>query len=207
MQSNYEIRKKARETLGGGIFKNEWLYAMVICLCEAAIIGILSATMFGAFILSGILTCAVAYYFVNRVRGRVAYDGLSTVIDGAKADPVGSIITGILVSVFTALWTLLFIIPGIVKACAYSMAFYVKNDRPELSAKEAIDESQRLMDGFKMKFFILQLSFIGWYILGALCFGVGILWVNAYTQAANAHFYEQVLAAKTYIVTDYVVGE
>ena len=201
LSSNYEIRAKARATLGGGIFKNEWLYAMVIALIVSAINGVLAVTGIGAFIVSGILMCAMANYFIGRVRGFVPYDGLSAVVDGAKKDLVGALITGILHTVFIALWTCLFIIPGIVKSCSYALTFYIKNDRPELSANDAITESRRMMDGFKMKYFLLQLSFIGWMIVGALCLGVGTFWVQAYIEAANAHFYEEVKAAKAPFTT------
>ena len=196
ISSNSELRAKARATLGGGIFKNEWLYPMLITLCVIAINGVLSSTGIGVLILSGVITCATTNYFIGRVRGYVSHDGFSAVIDGAKKDIAGSIILGILHTLFIILWSLLFIIPGIVKACSYALAFFIKNDRPSLTATEAIKESQRMMNGFKMKYFLLQLSFIGWIIVGLLCFGVGIAWVQAYIDTANAHFYEEVKAAK-----------
>ena len=78
------------------------------------------------------------------------------------------------------------------------MTFYIKNDHPEYTATEAITESRRMMDGHKMDFFLLQLSFIGWWIVGVLCFGIGTLWVQAYNETANAIFYEE-LKAKEYV--------
>ena len=194
--SNHELRAKARATLGEGIFNNEWLYAMLISLCVAVINGALSVTGIGSFIISGIISCAMANYFIGRVRGEVSHDGFSALLRGAQKDIAGSMITGILHTVFILLWSLLFIVPGIVKGCSYALTFYIKNDRPELSATEAITESRRMMDGFKMKYFLLQLSFIGWLIVGILCLGIGTFWVQAYIEAANAHFYEEVKAAK-----------
>ena len=72
----------------------------------------------------------------------------------------------------------------------------VKCDNPGMSANEAITESRRLMDGNKMRLFLLQLSFIGWIFLGAITFGVGTLWVSAYMETALAIFYEDVKASK-----------
>ena len=91
---------------------------------------------------------------------------------------------------------MLFVIPGIIKSCSYALTFYIRADNPSLSATEAITESRRMMDGYKMKYFMLQLSFIGWIIVGALCLGVGTLWVAAYMQTATAVFYEEVKASK-----------
>jgi uncharacterized membrane protein len=88
---------------------------------------------------------------------------------------------------------MLFVIPGIVKSYAYSMSYYVSLDHPEFSSTECIDESQRLMDGHKWELFCLDLSFIGWYILGSLCLGVGILWVYTYHEQARAQFYHELV--------------
>ena len=70
------------------------------------------------------------------------------------------------------------------------MSYYISLDRPDLSANDCITESRRMMDGNKWRLFCLDLSFIGWYIVGSLCFGVGILWVDAYHSMARANFYE-----------------
>ena len=93
---------------------------------------------------------------------------------------------------FIFLWSLLFVIPGIVKMYAYSMAYYIKLDHPDYGWKACIDESRQLMDGHKWEKFVLDLSFLGWIIVGSLCLGVGTLWVTPYMEATNAQFYEYV---------------
>ena len=196
MISNAQIRQKARQVLGGGIFKNEWLYALLVSLVVSVISGALSATFVGTIIVYGILMVASSTYYLGRVRGTVAHDKLGVTIEGVKNDLSGSLITGILYNVFIMLWSMLFVIPGIVKSCSYALTFYIRADNPSLSATEAITESRRMMDGYKMKYFMLQLSFIGWLIVGTLCLGVGTLWVAAYMQTATAVFYEEVKAAK-----------
>lgn len=94
------------------------------------------------------------------------------------------------VFIFTILWTLLLIVPGIIKGLSYSMSYFVLKDCPELSPAEAIKESMRLMNGHKADLFILQLSFIGWAILGSITV-IGFIWVIPYMNTAVAAFYEQ----------------
>ena len=99
-----------------------------------------------------------------------------------------------LTGLFSFLWSLLLVIPGIVKAYAYSMAYYIKLDHPEYTWGQCLDQSQVMMKGYKMTLFIQDLSFIGWYIVGALCFGLGTLWVMPYHHAARSVFYENLKA-------------
>jgi hypothetical protein len=70
------------------------------------------------------------------------------------------------------------------------------NDKPHYTWKQALDESKSLTDGYKMDLFLLDLSFIGWYIVGALCLGIGTLWVEAYHMAAKANFYNAISGYK-----------
>ncbi len=200
MISSSEIKRRALMVLNNQIFSNSWIYALIVCVVYSAVNAAIAATAIGSFLAYGILSCAVANYFSERVRGNICDKNLSAAVDGATKDLAGSLVAGLLCSVFIALWSLLFIIPGIVKSCSYAMTFYIKNDHPEMSGTEAIAESRRMMNGHKMDYFILQLSFIGWYIIGAICFGVGIFWVQAYNATANAVFYEE-LKAKQYVFT------
>ena len=99
-----------------------------------------------------------------------------------------------LMGLFLALWSLLLIIPGIVKAFSYAMTPYILEEHPELSANEAIDHSRAMMKGHKFDLFWLILSFIGWGILCLFTFGIGYLWLTPYMQTAVAAFYEDVKA-------------
>lgn len=95
-------------------------------------------------------------------------------------------------TLFTVLWSLLFIIPGIVKGLSYAMTPFILEEHPEMTASEAIKASQKLMDGHKMDLFILGLTFIGWQILACLTMGIGFLFLNPYMNAAYAAFYRSV---------------
>lgn len=99
---------------------------------------------------------------------------------------------GFLMVLFTYLWMLLLIIPGIIKAFAYSMTPYILKDYPELSANQAINLSVRMMKGHKFDLFYLYLSFIGWGILSVFTLGLGYLWLMPYMYASMAAFYQDV---------------
>ena len=97
-----------------------------------------------------------------------------------------------LVGLFTYLWSLLFVIPGIVKACSYSQAMYILAENPKMSAREAINRSKEMMEGHKMEYFVLNLSFIGWAILAPLTFGLLYIWLIPYMNATLTNFYNSV---------------
>ena len=100
----------------------------------------------------------------------------------------------LLVTIFTLLWMLLLIVPGIIAAFSYSMTFFIINDEPTIGAMEAIDKSKKMMDGFKMKYFRMMLRFVGWSLLCILTLGIGFLWLIPYMQVSMAKFYEDVKA-------------
>lgn len=104
--------------------------------------------------------------------------------------------TSILMGIFTMLWTLLLIIPGIIKGIAYSQAFFLMKDNPEYSALEAITESRKRMKGFKWKYFLMNLSFIGWIFIAIFTLGIGFLWLTPYISTANATFYNEFIAPR-----------
>ena len=92
---------------------------------------------------------------------------------------------------YTFFWTLLFIIPGIVKAYEYRMIPYLLADNPQMTKEQAFAESKRMMKGQKWRTFVLDLSFIGWNILTLVTFGIlGIFYVLPYMNETNAALYE-----------------
>ena len=104
----------------------------------------------------------------------------------------GTLVIYLLTSLFTFLWSLLFIIPGIIKSYSYSMAMYVYKDHPELSAKECINLSKQMMDGHKWDLFCLHISYFGWILLSILTCGILFLWVRPKMQQAEYLFYKEV---------------
>jgi len=185
-----ELKKRAKENLGGGIFKNEWLWGLLVLVIFTAISGAAGSIIpgIGALIVLGPLTAGMLGYFQKLSRKQNPEIG--NLFDGFTKDFGGNFVLGLLKEIFIALWSLLFIIPGIVKSYSYAMAYYIKNDNEGMNWKDALDASKKMMDGHKMELFILDLSFIGWYFVGALCLGVGTLWVLPYHEATKAEFYE-----------------
>lgn len=103
-----------------------------------------------------------------------------------------TILTMVFMGLKTFLWTLLFIIPGLVMAFAYAMTPYVMMDHPELSAWEASKVSRQMMKGHKFDLFYLELSFIGWDILSILTLGIGLFWLTPYMMTSMAAFYNDI---------------
>lgn len=105
-------------------------------------------------------------------------------------------------SIFIFLWTLLFLIPGIIATYRYAMAPYILCENPYMSASEAITASKELMDGNKWRLFCLDFSFIGWALLCVFTLGIGFLWLYPYQEAAYAAFYREIKRERYGSVSD-----
>lgn len=97
---------------------------------------------------------------------------------------------------YILLWSLLFIIPGIIKGLSYAMTPFIMAEHPEMTASEAITASKEMMDGHKGELFWLELTFIGWGILCALTLGIGNLFLNPYMNASYAAFYRSISGSR-----------
>ena len=102
---------------------------------------------------------------------------------------VDALVMNFLRSLFIALWTMLFIIPGIIATYRFAMAPFIMLEKPYLGPLEVLRESKEMMHGNKMDLFLLDLSFIGWALLCVLTLGIGYLWLVPYMNAAYASFY------------------
>lgn len=100
---------------------------------------------------------------------------------------------------YVFLWSLLFIIPGIVAEYSYAMTGFILAENPELTASEAIEKSKEIMYGNRWRLFCMRFSFIGWSLLSAMTLGIGNLWLTPYRQAADAAFYREITGT-AYIV-------
>lgn len=87
------------------------------------------------------------------------------------------------------LWTLCFIVPGIIKAYEYSMVPYILAQHPDMESTEVFERSKELTRDNKFNIFILELSFIGWILLGLMCCGIGVLFVVPYVDITMTHLY------------------
>ena len=167
----------------------KWLLTTGVLVVGALILSAVSFTIIGSLLLIGAIEFGYCAYLITVTRNKDS--DLGKLLSGFNR--FGDVcITGILKWLFTGLWSLLFVIPGIVKSYSYAMTMYIMQDHPELSGNDAITKSRQMMDGHKFDLFILDLSFIGWYLLGALTFGILIIfYVEPYRQVTRTNFYEQ----------------
>jgi uncharacterized membrane protein len=134
------------------------------------------------------LTIGLTWYFMDLFDGeRARWTHLFEPFDVSNyLRMLGSVL---LLWLYSFLWTLVFIIPGIVKSLAYSQTFFVMKDHPEMTINEAITRSRQLMNGYKWRYFFFTLSFIGWFFLAVLTMGIGFLWLLPYYYMSCVAFY------------------
>lgn len=174
-----EFRAAARQAL-----RDNWGIAAVATFLYLAIFSALSSTVVGCLIALLILPLEWGYevMFLKKSRGESKLE-LGGMFRGFS--DYGRILgTMILRYLYVFLWSLLFVVPGIIKSYSYSMTNYILNDEPELAYNTAIEKSMAMMDGHKFDLFVLQLTFIGWWLLFCiLTFGIGFLWINPLSMA------------------------
>ena len=146
------------------------------------------------FILALPLTWGYQTLFLGAVRGGEAT--AKDMFEGYNKELFSRVLTTtLLYYVYVFLWSLLFLIPGCIKAYSYAMTPYILKDNPEMKNNAAIEESMRMMDGHKLELFLLDLSFIGWAILSILTCCIGFLWLAPYMSMARVNFYEDLKKA------------
>ena len=149
---------------------------------------IVSATigaLFSIFVTNAI-TVGVNNYFIKNTDSKPSF---GDAFSGFKVKYGRNIGTLLLVGIKTVLWSILFIIPGIIKTFEYAMIPYILADDANISGKEAFKKSKQMMKGNKWRLFKLELSFIGWFILCVLTLGIGTFFLIPYMNAATAEFY------------------
>ncbi len=193
-----DYRQKAWRELTGN-----WGTMIVIYLIYLAIVavcGVIPAVgTIAILLISGPLAIGLYGAGLKVVRGEKPeivnlFDGFQNFVNAFMLNLVNSI--------FIALWSLLFVIPGIVKALSYSMSYFILIDNPEMSQSDARRASMVMMEGHKWRLFCLELSFIGWGFLCALTGGILTLWVAPYMFTSFAAFYEDLKAKQAPVVVE-----
>ena len=162
-------------------YSSNFQYIFYSFISIASILGILYTIFIGNVIVVG----KNRYFIKNHVEN----PELGEIFSGFKGNYLNVVKIMFLMDLKTLLWLFLFIVPGIIKAYEYSMIPYLLAENPNLSADEAFSLSKQMTTGQKADLFVLDLSFIGWIILGLICCGIGILFVLPYPQAARAEVY------------------
>jgi len=190
VMNRIEIKEKAKAILGNNIFGNTWLMMLLVFLIYTVIIGAASNIVppVATMLVTGPLMFGVSYVLLNKVRTEESID-IGNLFKGFNNDFGQNILLGFLMSLFIALWSLLFVIPGIVKSYSYMMVPYILAENDDLDKDRVFEMSRDMMNGHKMEAFVLELSFLGWTLLGALTAGVlNIVYVNPYIHATMAEF-------------------
>ena len=189
---NRDLIDRAKSSL-----KNNWGAAAGIYLLYGLIIHVTSYIPFigsiAIFIIAGPFLLGLALFFLSLARRTDRK--ISQLFDGFKTFEI-SMVTYLLMFIFTLLWLMLFIIPGIIASISYSMVYYIIIDNPGISALDAITKSKEMMMGNKMKYFCLQWRFFGWILLAIVTFFIGFIWLTPYMFTANAEFYEDIKNAQ-----------
>ena len=142
-------------------------------------------------IISPVLVYGFTYYNLQISRARKV-DISDLFVGFNRFAPV--LVAGLLMSVFISLWSLLFVIPGIIAAIKYSFTYYILIDNPDIGGIEAINISKEMTYGYKFDIFILDLSFIGWAFLSILTCGIGFFWLIPYINVTYSNLYDDIKA-------------
>ena len=189
MKTRAELKEMAKQQIKGNIGM-----LFVITLIIGAISGAAGAIPPLALAVSIIVTPAFSISII-RVYQELARNGKKPEAKDAFAG-FDDFWTGFkalfLVGLFTFLWSLLFVIPGIIKSFSYSQTMMIVAENKGIGAREAINRSKAMMDGRKMDYFVLGLSFIGWGLLCCITLGIAAIWVGPYMQATMVNFYNDI---------------
>lgn len=178
-------KKKGRWGMLALVF---FIYSLIMAACAAlsyVVVGAVAVLLLSGPLMLGFTMVCLA---VSRRQGA----SLSKLFEGFSRFG-DSLVLFLLMDIFIFLWSLLLVIPGIIKMYSYSMSWFVLHDRPDLTGNEARKRSMYLMRGHKWRLFCLDFSFLGWYLLSALTLGILAFWVTPYHMTARAEFYQELL--------------
>ena len=187
------LKARAKEQISGKIW-DLFLVTLIVSLITGAVNGILALIpgvgSIGALVITAPLSISMLKIYLDLVN----YGKKPEIADVfyGYSDFGSSVLVVIITGLFTALWSLLFVVPGIIKAISYSQAYYIVAENKGISATEAINRSKAMMHGHKMDFFVLQLSFIGWGLLGVMTCGIAFIWIAPYMNATYVNFYNSI---------------
>lgn len=188
---NKILMQSARETLKGkwGLAIKVTLVYIVIQIFLSFLSKVTNLTPLISFIINAPLALGLTIFWISFSRNN--NPNLDQVFEGFESWG-RALKAQLLTTIFTLLWTLLLIIPGIIAALSYSQIFYIISEDKNIGINDAIEKSKKMMYGYKWKFFRLQLRFIGWALLCILTLGIGFLWLIPYIQVTAAKFYDDI---------------
>ena len=181
-----QLMRKARTLL-----EPHWILAIGVCLANAVMVAApAELDSYGeivSLLLAGPLQLGLCFFFLNLVKGKetrfeLLFEGFKPLLTVLLAYAV--------ITALTVIGLILLIVPGIVVALGFSMTYYVIAEDPEISFQTALEQSWKLTDGYKMELLELNLRFIPWYLLGLLCFIVGVFAVVPWHNTTLTLYYQ-----------------
>ena len=181
-----QLMRKARTLL-----EPHWILAIGVCLANAVMVAApAELDSYGeivSLLLAGPLQLGLCFFFLNLVKGKETRFEL--LFEGFK--PLATVLLAYaIITVLTVVGLILLIVPGIVVALGFSMTYYIIAEDPEISFQTALEQSWKLTDGYKMELLELNLRFIPWYLLGLLCFIVGVFAVVPWHNTTLTLYYQ-----------------
>ncbi|WP_225354807.1 DUF975 family protein [Fructilactobacillus lindneri] len=195
-QFNMKISELKQQTLNE--FSGKWLQAILIAVPYfiVAVIGslpFLPYEILSIFAVIGMSYSYLEWFRFKDIPKKPLFKSLNEILN--TPNQFGPFLVGILVEIYTILWSLLFLIPGIIKALAYSQALLIYKDktlngteRPGFN--DCITKSREMMNGHKWELFVLNLSFLGWFFLSILTVGIGFIWLIPYYYGTLVNYYD-----------------
>lgn len=198
-----ELKSQAKQMIKGKIGLL-FVVTLIVGLISFAASFVLSFIPIGGSLISSIIITPAFALSIARVYLNVTKDIKPAAGDAFCGfdDFWAAFKVNFLVGLFTFLWSLLFVIPGIVKSFSYSMSLYILAENKGKPALECINESKAMTNGHKMDLFVLGWSFLGWMILGGITFGIAYIWILPYMNTTYANAYHSLKPVKAEVVNE-----
>ena len=180
--------QQARQSLSGkwGLAIGAFFVFVLICIIAGSVpkVGVLISLLVTGPLVLGIVIFSLAISRGTGAKFEQIFEGFNQF---GRA-----LVAYLLIALFTILWSLLLIVPGIIASLSYSQTFFIMADDGSIGVGDAIKKSKKMMYGYKWKYFCLKLRFLGWAILSILTLGIGLLWLLPYVQISQAKFYDDI---------------
>lgn len=196
MEKSYKSRKEIKE-LAKKQLSPEFGMALVGYLLYSVMCSLLGGTGVGLFLLGSICLVGLYAIHIDILSGKKA--NIESLFHGfSKYNPSQLIGLSVLKNIFILLWSLLFIIPGIIKSYSYYLAELIAIKNPSLPSNDCINLSKELMKGKKWKLFMFDLSFFWWYLLVIISCGIAVIYVGPYhTHAKLSYIHHNIYSIYT----------
>lgn len=186
-----QCKSKAKEDISGNM--GILFLCLLICYAAPGVVNVIPVVgQLASIAVSPLLMLGTAIVYLNLARG-VAPD-IKMLMESFQKDFINVFLMNFLIGIFIMLWSLLLIVPGIIKGLSYSMANYILAENREIQFMDAIKASQVMMDGHKMELFMMYVHFIPWSLLTMVTFGIAGIYTVPYMNAALANFYLELKA-------------